>query len=73
MSQNQSPAPTRHTRKARLIALAAAGMIAGSAGMAIAVTASQALPSAPIASPNNPPTCPQGYVLINNICELPNN
>jgi hypothetical protein len=73
MSQNKSAARTRHTRKARLIALAAAGMIAGSTGLAVATTASQVLPAGTIAGPNNPPTCTSGYVLVNNICELHNN
>ena len=55
MSQNQSAARTQHTRKARLkslaarpalIALAAAGMIAGSTGIAVAATSSSTHPTA---------------------------
>lgn len=77
MSQNQSAARTPHTRKARLkslaarpalIALVAAGMIAGSTGMAVAATASSAHPAAPTATGGNPPTCQTTYVVINNIC-----
>jgi len=80
MSQNQSTARTRHTRNplkslaARpLIALATAGMIAGSTGLAVVATASSALPAGTIAGPNNPPTCPQGYILVGAQCQLPNN
>jgi hypothetical protein len=52
MSQNQSAARTRHTRKTRLwslttrpalTALVSAGMIAGSAGMAVVATSSSAI------------------------------
>jgi hypothetical protein len=59
MSQSESAARTQHTRKARLkslaarpalIALAAAGMIAGSAGMAAAAPSSSAHPGAPAAA-----------------------
>ena len=60
MSQNESAARTQHTGKARLkslaarpavIALVAAGMIAGSTGMAVAVaaTSSPAHHVAPVA------------------------
>jgi hypothetical protein len=51
VNRNESTARTRHTRKARLkslaarpalTALVAAGMIAGSTGMAVAVTSSSA-------------------------------
>jgi hypothetical protein len=81
MSQNQSAARTQHTRKARLqslaarpamIALAAAGMIAGSTGIAVAATASPALPAASAALGGNTPVCMPGYVLKDNICTLEN-
>lgn len=80
MSLNQSAVPGRNipnslkslAPRPALIALGAAGAIAGSIGMAVAVTASQALQAAPMASPNNPPTCQPGYILINSLCVLPN-
>ena len=77
MSQNQSAARTPHTRTARLkslaarpalIALVAAGMIAGSTGMAVAATALSAHPAGLSATGQNPPTCQPGYVLVNNVC-----
>jgi hypothetical protein len=81
MSRNQSTARTQQTRKARLqslavrpamIALAAAGMIAGSTGIAVAATASSAAPVASAAAGGSPPNCQPGYVLKNNICVLRN-
>jgi hypothetical protein len=46
MSQKQSAIRTQRARKERLIALVAAGMIAGSAGLAVAATSSSAPPVA---------------------------
>ena len=51
MSQNQSAARTQRTRQERLIALVAAGLIAGSADLAVAATSSSAPPAAQAAGP----------------------
>jgi len=81
MSQNQSAAPTRHTRTARLkslaarpalIALVAAGAIAGSTGMAVTVTASPAHTAPAMAWVPNGPNCQPGWIIVNNICVNPN-
>ena len=56
MSQKQSAIRTQRTRKERLIALVAAGMIAGSAGLAVAATSSSAPPAALARS------CPPPYI-----------
>jgi hypothetical protein len=81
MSQNESAARTQHTRTARLkslaarpalVALVAAGMIAGSTGMAVAATSSSAHPAALTATGGNPPTCQTGYIVVNNVCFLRN-
>jgi hypothetical protein len=68
MSQSQPAVPARNipnslkslTPRPALIAPAPAGAIAGSAGMAVAVTASQALRAAPVASPEQPADLPAG-------------
>jgi hypothetical protein len=54
MSQKRSAIRTRRTGKERLIALVAAGMLAGSAGLAVAASSS----SAPSVSAAMPPCIP---------------